>query len=309
MTTESLSLSVVQPVSITAGMLTASNVPENDYPVWSSGTTYAAGNRVILTSTHKIYESVQGANLNKDPSTEPTWWLEVSPTNRWKAFDLSNGSKTVTSGTTPPSISYTIQPGQAVTALAVIGVENATSLQISLTDPVYGTVYNKTVNFAAVQPASNWWSWFFAQRSAPTQDISLDLPAYPNASISIILSGGSSLAVGAILIGQQMRFGLGISQGARVGIQDYSRKETNEFGDTVLVQRAFAKRASFDMLIEKSEVDSLQNFLTTVRAKPCLWIGSSEYESTVVFGFYKNFDILISYPNHADCELELEGLS
>ena len=309
MSSESLSLSVVQPIGITDAMLISTDVPENDYSAWSSGTTYTVSERVIVASTHKVYESVQGSNINNDPLTSPTWWIEVSPTNRWKVFDLSNGSKTVTSGTTPPKISYSIKPGQAVTALAVLGVENSTSLQITMTDPVYGQVYNKTVSFSPVQPASTWWSWFFGQRATPTQEIALDLPTYPNATVSIVLSGGAALAVGAILMGQQMRFGLGISQGARVGIQDYSRKETNEFGDTVLVQRSFARRASFDMIIEKAEVDPFQNFLAAVRAVPCLWIGSNDYESTVVFGFYKNFDILISYPNHADCELELEGLS
>ena len=111
------------------------------------------------------------------------------------------------------------------------------------------------------------------------------------------------------MIGRQRSFGVGIQYGARVGIQDYSRKEKNDFGDTVLVQRAFAKRANFDMQVAKAEVDSLQNFLSDVRAKPCLWIGSADYESTTVFGFYKNFDILISYPTFADCSLELEGLT
>jgi len=40
-----------------------------------------------------------------------------------------------------------------------------------------------------------------------------------------------------------------------------------------------------------------------------LWVGSGEFESTTLFGFYKNFDILISYPEHADCDLEVEGLT
>ena len=105
-----------------------------------------------------------------------------------------------------------------------------------------------------------------------------------------------------------LNIGLGIKYGARVGIQDYSRKETNTFGETVLVQRAFAKRANFNLFINKAEVDSFQNTLSTIRAVPVLWIGSDEYEATTLFGFYKNFDILISYPEHSDCELEIEGL-
>lgn len=127
--------------------------------------------------------------------------------------------------------------------------------------------------------------------------------------INFTLTGGASLALGVLMIGRQRTFGTGIQFGARIGIQDYSRKETNDFGDTVLVQRAFARRANFDIQVARAEVDSFQNFLSDVRATPCLWIGSTIYESTTVFGFYKNFDILISYPEHADCSLELEGLT
>jgi hypothetical protein len=55
----------------------------------AGGTTYADGDRVIVTTPniHKIYESQQAANTGNDPTTDDgTWWLEVSSTNRWKLF-------------------------------------------------------------------------------------------------------------------------------------------------------------------------------------------------------------------------------
>ena len=58
-------LKVIPPVTITDSILLSSSVPETDYAAWNSGTTYSIGNRVILTSTHKIYESLQNSNLNK----------------------------------------------------------------------------------------------------------------------------------------------------------------------------------------------------------------------------------------------------
>ena len=44
-------LIVIRPVEITSAMLIASDVPEADYAAWNSGTSYAAGARVILTSS------------------------------------------------------------------------------------------------------------------------------------------------------------------------------------------------------------------------------------------------------------------
>ena len=300
-------LIVVQPLAITDAMLSVpnTNVPEADYAAWSSATTYALAARVILTSTHKIYQSLQAANLNKDPVTQPTWWVEVSPTNKWALFDSAVSTQTKQAS----YIKYTVTPGQTINAIAALNLTNATQIVITVTSASAGVVYSRTVDVSPAPATPSWWDWFFGIKRAQTQCVLVDLPSYPDATIKFELYGGTSLAVGVLLIGQQRAFGAGIKYGAKVGIQDYSRKEKNDFGDTVLVQRAFARRADFELMVSADEVDSLQNFLSDVRAVPCLWVGSTEYEATTVFGFYKTFDILISYPTQSDCSLQIEGLT
>lgn len=300
-------LIVVQPLAITDAMVSApnTNVPETDYAAWSSATTYALSARVILTSTHKIYQSLQASNLNKDPTTQPLWWIEVSPTNKWALFDSAVSTQTKQS----TYIKYTVTPGQTVNAIAALNLTNATQIVIAVTSASAGVIYSRTVDVSPVPASASWWDWFFGIKRAQTQCVLVDLPSYPDATIRFELYGGSSLAIGVLLIGQQRAFGAGIKYGAKVGIQDYSRKEKNDFGDTVLVQRAFARRADFELMVSADEVDSLQGFLSDVRAVPCLWIGSTEYEATTVFGFYKTFDILISYPSQSDCSLQIEGLT
>lgn len=317
MSTDANALVIVPPLTITDSILVtsgsppATNVPENDYSEWdggSPGTTYATGDRVILTSTHKIYESLQDGNLNKNPVTETLWWVEVGPTNRWAVFDTSVSTQTAQSD----NITYTLEPGVGFNSLAILNLTDADEINLTITSASAGSpgiVYTDTIDLGLTSPFSDWYNWFFGIRSRPTQYIITTLPVYVDGVLEIEILGGTDLAVGVIAIGQQQRFGRGIRLGARVGIQDYSRKETNEFGEAVLVQRAFAKKANFDLFIDKAEVDTLQNYLTSLRAVPALWIGSTEYESTTVFGFYKNFDILLSYPEHADCELEVEGLA
>jgi hypothetical protein len=316
MSTDVNALSIVRPLTITDTILVdtgsppETNVPEDDYPQWSAGTTYAAGDRVILTSTHRVYESLLSGNTGNDPTlpSSPIFWIDIAPTNRWAAFDTSVSTQTHQAG----NITYVLEPGQAINALGVLNITDATEINITMVSPLTGSpgiVYTKTVDLSSLPLTPDWWAFFYGQRIQPTQSILLDLPSYTDCIITIEIIGGSNLAVGVILIGQQQNFGLGIKYGARVGIQDYSRKETNEFGDTILVKRAFAKRANFDLFLNKDEVDSFQNALSTIRAEPVLWIASQDYESTTLFGFYKNFDILISYPEHSDCQLEIEGLT
>ena len=298
------SLKIVTPLQISDAMLIATDVPETDYLPWSSVTTYALGGRVIDAVGNKIYESLQAGNLNHATS-DPLWWIEVSPTNRWKLFDTSNSTQTAKSG----SMSYTLRPSTAVSALAALNLSNATQIRVRVSHPAYGTIYDQTTDLSPLPTEPNWWNWFFGVRRAPSQHIALDLPAIPGCDITVDLAGGTGLAIGVLMVGQIAEFGFGVKYGARVGIQDYSRKETNDFGDTVLVRRAYAKRAGFDLVISSAEVDAFQELLAEKRATPCLWIGSGQYESTVVFGIYKQFDILISYPTFSECQLDLEGLT
>lgn len=301
-------LTVVRPVEITPSMLVSTDVPEADYPEWSASSTYALGARVIKAATHKVYQNLVASNTGaaNDPvNTLGTKWQEVGPTNRWKAFDKSVSRQTAN----PLTMSYRIKPGRAVQYAGALNLTGALSIRVRLVDQTYGTVYDRTLSLAPLQPASTWWSWAFGERARPTQAIFKDLPSFPNADVLFDLTGTAELAVGVLLVGQAREFASGVNYGARVGITDYSRKERNEYGDSLLVERAFAKRISFSLNLNAAEVDAMNSFLAEVRATPCLWIASDRYESTVVFGFYKSFDIVISYFDYADADLELEGLT
>ena len=111
----------INPVAITDAMLISSTRAENDYTTWASGTTYALAARVISTTTHRIYESVQAGNLNHNPITDSgTWWIDVGPTSRWAMFDQTVG--TVTEQASP--LTVVLAPG-AITALALLVLEGA----------------------------------------------------------------------------------------------------------------------------------------------------------------------------------------
>lgn len=300
-------LTVVPPLAIDDSMLVATDVAEADYPAWSSSTTYAVGQRVMLPWQHTIYESLTAGNLNKPPATSPAEWVLVGPTNRWRLFDNSNSTQTVQTG----SMSYTLRPRVAVSTLAALNVTDAFSMRVQMIDPTFGAVYDQTVEFAPVPAASDWYSWFFSERLGrrSTVGILTDLPLYPDAEIVVDLSGGGDLSVGVLLIGQAQQIGLGVKSGMRLGIVDYSRVETNDFGDTVLVQRAYAKRTSFELLLPREQVDPTIDLLASLRSVPCLWIGNPYYASSVVYGFYKEFEVLIAYRAVADCSLEIRGLT
>ena len=296
-------LTIIKPLAITPAMLTSTDVPEADYAAYAGGTTYAADVRVI--DSHLIYQSLQASNTGHTPATSPTWWVQVSATNRYKLFDLVNSSQTAQS----TSMTYTVRPGVVVNSIAAVNMQSVYSIRVRMTSDAYGLVYDQTISRSRLPSDASWWAWFFGARTAALTTYTLDLPSFVDAAITVDFTGLSDMAVGNLIFGTVSTWGLAMSTAVSLGIRDYSKKETNEWGDIVLTQRAFAKKAQFPLVLAASDVDALFNHLATLRATPCVWIGSSDFTSTVVYGFYQDFEIIISYPLVADCNLTLEGLA
>jgi hypothetical protein len=100
-----------------------------------------------------------------------------------------------------------------------------------------------------------------------------------------------------------------LHDGAQVGIHDYSRKETDEFGNAVLVERADADIGSFKTVARKSQVDGIRNALAEMRARPAVYSASPDYDATLIFGWFKDFNVEIEYPLTSLLSIELEGLT
>lgn len=296
-------LSSVKPAIVTPAMLVSSTVPENDHPVWLNATTYAVGQLVIYE--HGIYESVAASNTGNNPATATDKWRSRGPVNRWKLFDKSISSQTKQAG----SMSYRIKVGKSVNYLGVLNVTGATSIRVRVTHPSYGDIYDKTISLRRLPLSPSWWSFYFSERRTTTQALFDNLNAIPGTEVWIDIEGGSDLAVGVLLVGVRRDFTLGVKQGARIGYDDYSKKGRNEYGDLDVIEGAFSDRAGFSMLLRAREVDAFKAYAVECRATACLWIGSERFESTRVYGFIKNFEVLLNYYDYADSELELEGLT
>ena len=63
-------------------------------------------------------------------------------------------------------------------------------------------------------------------------------------------------------------------------------------------------------MIDKARLDAVESALSAYRATPLVWIGNDNlYTALIVYGFYRDFDINISYPAQSDCSLSIEGFN
>ena len=296
-------MKIITPQPVTDANLTSSNVPETDYPLWTAG-TYTLGTRRIYA--HKIYEVIVSSTTTQPDVgavASPPQWLDLGVTNRYRMFDKIISTQTSRTGT----IVVTILPAQITNAVAFFGLAGNT-INVTMTDPIEGLVYNQTKSLQDNTFIANWYSYFFEGFYQKEDAVFIDLPSYNNASITVTIDAGAGTAkCGEMVMGRQQTLGV-TNFGTSVSIQDYSVKTTDQFGNVVIVQRAFSKRADYDVTVETSLVSAVQKLLADVRTTATVFIGDDDKPETVVYGFYKQFNIVISTPSISDCSIEVEGL-
>lgn len=302
-------VAVVRPVAVTDANLISTTVPENDHPLYNPATVYAIGQRVLLGAPqHAIYESLSANNAGNFPPNSPAHWIYAGPSNAWKAYDLSGGTVMVAPGSDATPLEFVIA-GDRATSISLLGVQ-ASWVQIQASNPVDGIYYDRTIEVLDNAVVATWFDYFFAEIEKATQVIVLDIPPAMNSQYKVRIADASgTVKLSTFIMGLAVNMGLA-EFGAQVGIIDFSKKLVDSFGRASLDPGPFSNRMSISMELPKGIVDSVYRRFIAFRATPCLWIGAfGQYESLTVFGFFRDFNIDISYPTFSICSAEIEGLS
>ena len=302
-------MDIIKPIIVTDSVLTSTNVPENDYAVWASGTTYSINQKVISVTTHRIYSSVINSNTNNDPTTDDgTNWLNIGATNRWRAFDqyISDPVTNVT------SIEYTLTPptGSTPSAVSLFNLKGI-SATVTVTDSVDGVVYNQTISLTDNRNIIDWYSYFFAEQVQREEALFIDIPPYIGAVVGVTVTQETGLTaeLGQLVFGFLTDLGATV-YGTSIGIEDYSIKSRDAFGNAIIVERNFSQTVDFDVRLETQTARKVQKTLAALRATPVVYLGSTDVSyGTLVYGFYRRFDITLETPSYAFASIEVEGLT
>ena len=138
----------------------------------------------------------------------------------------------------------------------------------------------------------------------------LDLPGSATAQIVVTIAGsaGSTVSVGKLLVGPA--FDLGETETSpTIGITDYSKRTTDDFGVTSVTPRSWAKTMTLRTLIATGEVDAAERKVAAIRAVPALWIGDERFDSLCIYGFFKSFQIDLALETISYVSLTVEGLA
>lgn len=299
---------IVKPIQITDAILDSSSIAEPDSgfgeAVWLVGTTYNTGDEVILASTHRIYRSAIDSNTGNDPATDDgTKWVDIQATNRWRMFDGQIGAQS-----TGDDVTITLTPGQLFNAVAGLNITDAESINVTVTDPVEGVVYDRDIEMIDNSAVVDYYEYFFSPIISIREFALFDLPPYPSADLTITMVG-TGIGVGEILTGQQINVGT-TQYGTSWKPSQFGLRERDEFGNFIVQIYATTDIMDFSVKIPKGRYPYVRQQLSSLGDEPTLWAGTlAGNDGTIVYGYYDSININFSSPSLYDATISVQGLT
>jgi hypothetical protein len=220
------------------------------------------------------------------PDQNPTHWTNIRPTNKWAAFDLYTGTKSV--GTT--SLSFSVQYG-FFNSFALYGLEGAT-YSVTLTEGLGGPVYWQESG-ALTTHGLGWYSYYFGQRFAIDRLIFHSLPLRPNGVLNIAISGasGDTVKIGMVAAGNLNPL-IGVAEwggtdwGAEAEPITYSYIEPAEDGTLQIVKRFSATNLSATVTMPTEFADQCVKQVQDILDVPVAWVATlvQGYSGLSTFG-------------------------
>ena len=299
-------MKVTPPVTVTAAMLTSSTVaePAAGETAWSSG-TYAVGDERIVVAQHRKYQCILAGSSTTSPELDATRWTDIGPTNRWAMFDLLRNSATTATST----MSVVLTPGQRIDSIGLVGLQASS---VTVTVKVGATVYYTRTITAIQRNTVSWYTYLTGAFRYLPSFVLYDLPPITGCTITLDFTG-SAIQCGGVVMGRAVDMGKVVGEPVS-GATNYSRVERDTFGNITLVQRRSVPKTSQKLLVPKDQVDALRALRSDLNAVPALWSGLDDkasdgyFESLLVFGIYKTFDIPLTHTYNATVNLELEEM-
>ena len=302
-------MKIFQPITLDDTTVISNNIAEL-YDPWSSTENYVVGPPAsVVVHNKREYEAIQD-HSNVEPGvalTTDSCWLDLGTSNKYKLFDQSITSQSVNNDSIVLLMSY---PGR-VDSLAVFNIV-AQSIQLEMNDvPGGGLAYNSgVISLEVGMSGPDWYSYFFDGIEFLDEYAFISqLPVQAGNTVLLrIKNPGCQAKCGAVVLGLSKELGY-TQYGSSFGIDDYSLKSTDDYGNTSITERSYSKNADFNLLIENSRIDSLRRILTRYRATPIVYVGSDQYASTIIYGFYDELAVEIAQPTASVYTLSIKGLT
>lgn len=266
------------------------------YPTYDNAATYAVGEYATDATNHKIYISIAAGHVGHGLA-DTAKWTYVSPTNRWKMFDPVYNTQALND----EEMTIVLTPGTGIDSLAVLNVEGVSA---TITQSITG--HTETVSLIS-HDVPDWYEYFF-EELLTTGDVLFDnIPPNPSATITLTVTNTDGTAkLGCLIPGKQKTLGKTNWEVSRT-INDYSKAVEDSSGNVTLSVGAYSKRMRLDVTVPTGLESDVTATLERYRAQELVFVGSTDYAMTIIYGFLGPWDNTISLVGRP-LSLEIKGL-
>ena len=271
-------------------------------------TDYNSGTGAITVSVYSVTGSGTLTGWTIRSEEEIGFWEEVGATNQHKMIDEYVNTKTENIDTI--NVKF---PVERVDFLTLFGLE-AKTVTVTLrdqtdTEELWSSEYDLVSSSSSAVHILDWYEYFFGELTLRSElIIQLGVVVYQGV-IEVLIEAvtGETAACGNVIAGRLLE--LGSTQfGLDLGMIDFSKYETDDDGRTKVVPGYWSKKMDATLYLENNKVDSVHKRLSGLVGIPTAWIGADSYESSIVYGTFRDFSVTVEGPSHSFCSLEIEGL-
>jgi len=178
--------------------------------------------------------------------------------------------------------------------------------------------YDKVFDLRETAFADDWFAGVYAESVTRDRLSVSDIPPQASATVTLTLSGATGDVIGCGSCVPALSKGMGYTQlNPRIGIEKYSVFERNAYGDVIVdTSRGFSDQGSFDIYVDATKSSAVRQLLTANRdallmmlmtpdaASPGGWNPSGS-----IYGYIRNFDLMVAQHKVHQISVELEGVT
>lgn len=268
---------------------------------------YKNGDQVVYLPNKTIYQSLIDSNKSNPSETATSdataEWIEVSPSNKWRAFDGLVNTKTKAN----TEINMTLNPVLFNNAIGFIGFSGISSIRIEVLDSGSAVLYDKTFTTGDFSAIYDYYTYLFYQIVSLEKLVVTDLPQQPNVTINVTISG-SSIEIGQMVTGATMSIGELVADNTKSDRFAYREQQYNEFGYPTGAEPIIVELNTYDALVSKSVNPAIQKLLNKLTNKNSLWIGDiGGGQELITYGYFERSPIPFTMPNDINYQITVRA--
>jgi len=287
------------------------------YPDFVLATTYNFNDIVTYENYH--YKSVTDGNLGNIPTDNPSLWLKWSVSNPHACIDLKSGTSTIcdattkTGGASPYDLILEFDTSRYDTI--ALGDVRGTDIIIEVfqSSDLVTPVQTITEKIETRYTVDSWFNYFYSPLIPDLTEFERNFfyriqPVVGKVKVTVTEGYGSYSSIGFLNSGKteyvaDTLFSVGM------GIEDYSKKETDEFGDTSLTRRISRDTMDIEIQFESGRINHVKRLIKRKLGKVVLFIvdesADSGYENLLLQGYVENYTTVLSNPVQTQASISI----